>query len=128
AFEILNFSDFTDEKERLDERLIQLNNGAKYNQVVILAGGAGCFAGNTLVKTKDGYKPISDISVGDIVQTYNEETGEISWDRVVDTKKYASEEHQDRLMMLETEDGERIICTENHEFFVDGKWVKAKDL
>lgn len=50
---LLSFSDFSTEKERLDERLIQLNNGAKYNQVVILAGGAGSGKGFAISKFID---------------------------------------------------------------------------
>jgi hypothetical protein len=42
------------ETEQLDEKLITFSNRAPYGQVVFMAGGAGCFDGDTLVKTESG--------------------------------------------------------------------------
>lgn len=113
-------------QELLNEKLIMFNQGKRYGQVVFLAGGAGCFDGDTLVKVEEGYKKISEIKEGDMVWTFNEETGEKELKEVDETMVYPS--HSEKLLELEFDNGEKVICTENHEFFVDDKWVKAKDL
>lgn len=123
-----SFSDWMEEQERLDERLIVLNNSAKYNQVLILSGGAACFSEETAVRTKNGIKPIKDVSVGDQVLSLDEATGKKLWSNVKDTKSFNSGDLPSRLMKLITESGQEIICTEDHEFYVDGKWVEARDL
>ena len=114
--------------ELLYEKLIMFQGGAKYGQVVYTAGGAGCFSGDTLVKTETGYKPIKDIQLNEMVYTRNEETGEEELKRVKDLIEYSVDDQTDDLLELTFENGERVICTENHLFFVDGEWVKAKDL
>ena len=123
-----SFKTYLEKQEELEEALITFGGKAypKFGQVVIQAGGAGCFAGDTFVKTQDGYKQIQDITEEDIVVTFNEETQEIENNKVL--KKYAYENHTTPLVELEFESGQKIICTENHEFYVDGKWVEAKDL
>jgi len=54
---LISFKKFIgrDEEEYLDERLIQLNNGAKYNQIVIAAGGAGSGKGFALKNFVDSF-------------------------------------------------------------------------
>ena len=108
----------------------QLNIGNKssyprFNNILILAGGAGCFAGDTLVKTDKGYKPIQEVEDGDVVETLNEATGEHEWKVVEDIHMFQPTKQMVRLTL---ESGETIICSEDHEFYVDGKWVEAKDL
>jgi len=46
-------------QEMLCEKLLEFGKGAGSGQVVFLGGGAGCFDGDTLVKTSEGYKKIS---------------------------------------------------------------------
>lgn len=93
---------------------------------VFMAGGPGCFVGDTLVKTSTGYKPISTIKEGELVYTINEITKEIELKSVIKTHLY--EEHTEDLLELEFDTGDIVKCTENHLFYVDNKWVKAKDL
>jgi len=50
----MSFSEFVGEDE-LNERLIQLNNGAKYNQLVIATGGAGSGKGFVLGNFVDSF-------------------------------------------------------------------------
>lgn len=38
-----------------------------------------CFSASTKIKTTEGYEAIEDIQVGDIVQTKDEETGEVGY-------------------------------------------------
>lgn len=124
---------FIEYKSELNEALLNekaLNIGNKsasprYNNILILAGGAGCFAGDTLVKTDKGHKPIQEIKIGDIVETLNEPTGEREWKPVEDIHLFQPTK---QMVKLTLETGETIICSEDHEFYVDGKWVEAKDL
>jgi hypothetical protein len=112
----------------LYEKLVVFGGGAKYGQIVFMSGGAGCFDGDTLVKTADGYKKISEVSVGDMVYTINEETREMELKPVLRPISYDLSMQSEALIELTFENGETVICTENHLFYVDGKWVPAKDL
>lgn len=90
-----------------------------------MAGNAACFDENTLVKTKNGYKKICDIKKNDIVLTFNEENKIEEWNRVEELYEF---EIDKEILELEFDNGEIVICTEDHQFYVDGKWIEAKDL
>ena len=114
--------------EILDEKLMTFGPSAypKFGHVVIIAGGAGCFAPDTLVQTNDLAKAIRDINIGDTVKSLNINTNEIELQSVTNTFSYST--NSKRLVEVEFEDGEKVICTEDHEFYVDGNWIAAKDL
>jgi len=112
--------------QMLVEKLVVFNGGAKYGQIVFMSGGAGCFDGETLVHTESGYKKISEIQPGEKVWTFSEETGEKELCEV--EKLNVFEDHPEEILELTFDNGETVVCTENHEFYVDGEWVKAKDL
>lgn len=122
------FTEYLDENELIIEKLMTFGKRAypPFNNIVIMAGGAGCFDGDTLVQTEDGYKKISEITSGDKVWAFNEETEEKSLNTVNELIEYA--DHTEQLLELTFENGEIVVCTENHEFWVDGQWIKAKDL
>ena len=89
---------------------------------------ASASTGNALpspvTHTKDGYKPIEEIEVGDEVYSENPETGEKGLKKVVQT--FIRE--KDTLVILEVADT-RIETTEEHPFWVVGEgWVEAGDL
>ncbi|RBP48517.1 polymorphic toxin-type HINT domain-containing protein [Arenicella xantha] len=89
-----------------------------------------CFAGATLVATKSGLKPISEVAEGDLVASRNDETGEMQWKEV--TVKFVFDD--DRLtysLTIKTESGEieSYEVTDNHPFNVIGEgWVDSIDL
>jgi hypothetical protein len=116
--------------KQLDEKLITFSNRAPYGQVVFIAGGAGCFSPDTKIKTENGYKFIKDIQIGDIVYSYNEETKQTELKPVLEVYSYKLDELPGNQKMLELkfDNGVEIHCTENHEFYIDGKWVMAKDI
>ena len=114
------------EQQLLQEKLLLINNGARYGQIVILAGGAGCFDGDTLVKTESGYEKISEIKEGTLVWTLNEETKIKELKPVTELNTF--EDHTEDILELEFDNGEKVICTENHEFYIDNEWIKAKDI
>jgi hypothetical protein len=119
-----------EEQEQLDEKLITFSNRAPYGQVVFIAGGAGCFSESTPIKTENGYKSISEIKKGDMVYSYNEETNEQELKPVLEVYSYKLNELPGNQKMLELkfDNGVEIHCTENHEFYIDSKWVMAKDI
>lgn len=84
--------------------------------------GGGCLDGSTLLLMEDGTcKQIQNIEVGDIVQT-NEGTGTV-------TNIYTPNELGLKpCYEIEFEDGSIVKCSENHRFWVNEKWVEAKDL
>jgi len=112
----------------LNEALITFGKKAypKFGNVVIMAGGAGCFDGETLVSTKRGLVEIKEVKEDDVVLSFNEETKKEEWNIVKETIKYDAPTTD--MLEIEYENGEKIICTENHEFYVDGEWVEARDL
>jgi hypothetical protein len=83
-------------------------------------GGAYSFGENTLIDTENGSKKIVDIQKGDIVKSYDEINQKIVFTEVLDTRTKIS----DFYYLLNF----KIEVTENHEFYVDGKWIPVRDL
>lgn len=93
-------------------------------------GAHPCFVGSTLVLTDTGYKPISEVQVGDSVLTH---TG--NYKLVVNTSCT-----QNKTLTIKMYGGFNIECTYNHPFYVrhrlsvrkkiysEPEWVEAKDL
>lgn len=83
-----------------------------------------CLAGETLIKTTDGLKRISEIEVGDKVYG---ETGIQEVDHVF-TPEDLSDEGKS-FLELEFDDGTKVKCTNDHKFLNSRKeWVCAEDL
>lgn len=91
-----------------------------------LAGRVGtviqdeCFPAGTLV---DG-RPIEEIREGDMVWSYNEETGELARRRVVRAMKRPSPRRLVRFVAA----GRSVLCTANHPVRTTGGWVQASTL
>ena len=82
------------------------------------------FSADTLVATKDGYIPISELAEGDVVLAYNEVTGETSTYTIT-----ATIAHVDLAIVKLTIDGEQLTTTREHPFYVLGRgWVNAGSL
>ena len=83
-----------------------------------------CFIAGTKVKTEDGYKNIEEVEVGDKVLAYDEETGKQAYKEVVRLFRGKTDEWYHVFV-----EGEEIVCTGGHRFYVEGKgFVEAKDL
>ncbi|MEN2774873.1 polymorphic toxin-type HINT domain-containing protein [Acetivibrio clariflavus] len=83
-----------------------------------------CFTEETLIYTKDGYKEIKEIQVGDEVYSENPETGEKGLKRVLNV--FANEIKE--LVHLKVGD-QKIKTTSTHPFWVEGiGWVDAGEL
>ena len=90
-----------------------------------MSGSAACFDGETLVKTNTGYKKIKLVNEGEYVLTYNEFNKQQEWHIVEELYKFDNDKE---ILELIFDNGETVICTEDHKFFVDGEWIKAMDL
>ena len=86
-----------------------------------------CVAPDTLIKTRDGEKPICEITTEDEVLSFREDTCQyeyISPSQVVETPSA-----EKRKIELELENGTVIRVTEDHKFLtVNRGWVEARDL
>ncbi|WP_279627927.1 polymorphic toxin-type HINT domain-containing protein, partial [Leptospira harrisiae] len=96
-----------------------------------------CFVAGTKVHTKEGLKNIEDIQVGDVVLSKSDETGEVSYRKVVETFIRQTE----AIYTVSFTDGTTLETTWNHPFRVKTQghalekfsiettdWVQAKDL
>jgi hypothetical protein len=85
----------------------------------------GCFVAGTAVLTINGTVAIENIEVGDLVLSYNEETGETEYKEVVQLFRYEKYE----LIHVKLKDGQEIQATTEHPFYVVNEgWFAAKDL
>lgn len=86
-----------------------------------------CLHPDTLIKTSNGSKPIKDVTVEDMVLTYNEEKKEFKYvnpSAVIENKTAEKDK-----LELEFEDGSTVQCTADHKFLTSNRgWVEAKDL
>lgn len=85
--------------------------------------GGGCVVAGTLIKTPNGTKSIETLKVGDSV---------ISSDGISEITHIWNPSTLDEgtpfCYQIEFEDGSSVICSDNHLFLIDGKWVPAKSL
>ena len=82
-----------------------------------------CFVAGTLVLTSEGSKAIEEIKAGDLVYSTNPETGESEYKEVARVFRRESD-----IIIHVFVNGEEIETTPNHPFWVEDKWVNAKDL
>lgn len=88
----------------------------------------GCFEPDTQIKTKTGNKKIIDLNLDDDVLTYNFSEKRFEFTKPISIAPVIFSQGENK-MELELEDGSKIKCTENHEFFTTNRgWVKAIDL
>ena len=85
---------------------------------------SACFIAGTLVHTETGMSPIEQISVGDMVWAWDEETNTIALKPVVET--YVNETND---LVHVFVNGEEIITTPKHPFYSPVKgWTEAAQL
>lgn len=113
----------------------------KDNYCYIMTYSFPCFTGDTLVLTKDGYKEIKDVKIGDYVLTHDN-----TYQKVLASKK--TQKNAD-LLKISAMGIDEIKCTPNHKFLVrnvntknvkqngvrhnirtlsDAEWKEAKDI
>lgn len=112
--------------QTLHRRLTKGTGAARAQAAGLVASAQGlvvdeCFPAGTLV----GNTPIESLRVGDVVPSFDEARCAVVARRVVRTfrKKPTS------LVSVCLADGRRIVCTEEHPFFVEnGEWLPAKSI
>ena len=83
-----------------------------------------CFKAGTQICTKDGFKPIERIAIGDSVYSYNLDKSTIELSKVVKSFERKTQEIYEL-----TTDSQKVYVTAEHPFYVEGKgWIKVRDL
>lgn len=86
-----------------------------------------CLSPDTLIKTKNGDKKISDITPEDQVLSLDESNGKYEYVTPEDVTETLSSE-KDKIE-LQLENGHVIRCTADHKFLTTNRgWVKATEL
>ena len=97
-----------------------------------LVHNKGCFPAGTKVVTKDGYKDIDKIKVGDIVLSYNEETKKNEYNKVTEVFIHDPNDIDDELYTLSFDDNTSLKVTSPHRFYIlrnnKYSWISAEDL
>ena len=92
---------------------------------VLFTYSSPCFVAGTLIKIKEGFKNIEDISVGDYVLTHTN-----TYKKVIET--YVKEYYDDLCEIKLYGLNKPVVCTKNHPFYTyrddEFKWIMAKDL
>ena len=85
-----------------------------------------CHPAGTKVRMATGYdKPIEEININEKILSFSIETSSIEESKVIHCFKRSSE----KIITIETEDGDCLRLTGDHPVFVDGKgWIKANEL
>ena len=101
---------------------IQLGNvmdvdARKLGHIDILIGGSPCFAAGTKVLTKQGYKNIEDIRLGEQVLTHKNR-----WRTVVDYGCKMADTYE-----VQTQCSAPIVCTADHKFWARKKSFEWKN-
>lgn len=89
-----------------------------YN-VYVLEGGSRCFAPDTLVVTKGGKKPISEVKVGDMVKCISED-GTVMFKRVLNIFRHPTDKP---MVEVRLKSGKVIRCSADHKFLYNGEYV-----
>jgi RecA/RadA recombinase len=77
----------------------------------------GCLVDGTMIRVPNGYKNISDINIGDLVETL------FGIKKVTETFQFEKDTYK-----LSLEDGTIIECSGEHRFLLNGIWISVKDL
>jgi len=101
--------------------LIQDNNISSNNKTGVYVDNA-CFLEETKILLADGsYKNIEDIQVGDLVKSYDEDTGELRTGKV--KKTFYHEKTQGYLII-----NNLLKLTKNHPMYVNNNWASAGEI
>lgn len=93
-----------------------------------------CLIGDTKIQTEQGIFRIADIVNKKLdvnIKSYNFSTGKIEYKPIVSYQKYPNNEE---LLEIEypyrpyTDKKNRVVCSKDHKFFVNGAYVKAEDI
>jgi len=83
-----------------------------------------CFEENTKIVTENGTKKIKDIQINDKVLTFNNKNKKVELGKV----KKCFKRKTNKYLIIKTKDFKTIKVTDKHPFYINGKWIKAKNL
>ena len=86
-----------------------------WKSIDLLIGGSPCFAGETLVLTKEGYKKIKDVKIGDFVLTHQN-----TYEKVTNVFSQGRK----NIIEIRAMNFDSIKTTLNHKFLVRRKYRK----
>lgn len=121
------------------EKFTDVQNGRIFTDVLIEGEEVvftekihGCFRHDAKVMLANGEeRPISEITDGMNVLTYNEKTGKTEPKKVLSVvvrKDDHCDANRTRWMLLTFASGRQVTCTEKHPFLTSNGWVEANDL
>ena len=95
-----------------------------------------CLAGKTKIATDHGDILLSTIVNKQLpvkVRSFNQDTGQIEYKEITSYQKYSVEENELLdIEFIQYKKGDtkrnRVVCTGDHKFYVDGNYVKASEL
>ncbi|WP_423600604.1 polymorphic toxin-type HINT domain-containing protein [Roseateles sp. MS654] len=88
-----------------------------------------CFVGDTPVLTAEGLMPIEKVTVGTLVQSRDEHTGEVALKPVTDLIRHDNRALYGLTLIRENGRSVRIESSDNHPFWVEGQgWVDSAKL
>lgn len=94
-------------------------------QVVGVTYHHSCFARGTLVRTRNGLKPIESVHLGDQVLTQDGSTGKMAYQPVI----FTHHNPPSPTLRISLDGGESVVATPIHRFWKAGKgWAMARDL
>lgn len=93
----------------------------------VLNWGRRCFVAGTPVLTRDGYKPIETIKSGVVVASYNDVLDIVEYREVKVVHQFGVDVSPKAMVSFEV-NGKRYESTYDHEYFVNGTWVRAIEL
>jgi len=94
-------------------------------RITVMQGGSRCFTGDTLVKTNIGYRRISDISIGDLVYSIDNNFNTVLR-KVVDKFLYNGDHNRHKVVTFVLGDGQKITCTYGHKLLQEDGYIEAE--
>lgn len=114
----------------LDHDIVQLAE-TKYGGTLTKTG-RGCFTGDANVLTKDGYKEIKDIEIGEMVLTndgtYNKVLQKMEYDIIEPMLKIVTKQNNKYYISTCTLDHKILIHRNNKNTFIEARNIKDGDL
>lgn len=119
---ILNPAKTLQKAAKLAKALKKMKSGKKAGNSA--SKGKCCFVAGTQVLSKDGFKSIEAIKIGDLVWASDPETGEKGWKDV--TEFFVKTDREIYQIVVETKNQTITIgTTDDHPFWVDGEGWKT---
>lgn len=85
-----------------------------------------CVVAGTLIKTKEGQKPVELIEEDDLVWTYDPKLDKYYWEKVIATQKNIGQ-HDGTLLKITTKRGRENTCTKDHPWLIVNKGTIRAD-